>query len=185
MNEKNTFSGQCFCGAVQFTVTGEPAVQGYCHCESCRHWSASPVNALTLWPRERRDHQRHRRNRHVPQNRPEPSQVVQRLRRSCLHRSSRNGAVRYLRRDHSELPIPPHFARAVRRKSTAHPRWSAEIQGLSKELDGSGRHAAGVAHEKLAGCPRLTLPSHSPNGMLTQALTGAGDFWWVFLQRGS
>lgn len=25
---------------------------GYCHCESCRHWSAGPVNAFTLWPPE-------------------------------------------------------------------------------------------------------------------------------------
>jgi hypothetical protein len=23
---------------------------GYCHCDSCRHWSAGPVNAFTLWP---------------------------------------------------------------------------------------------------------------------------------------
>ena len=22
---------------------------GYCHCDSCRHWSAAPVNAFTLW----------------------------------------------------------------------------------------------------------------------------------------
>lgn len=22
---------------------------GYCYCESCRHWSAGPVNAFTLW----------------------------------------------------------------------------------------------------------------------------------------
>ena len=22
---------------------------GYCHCNSCRHWSAGPVNAFTLW----------------------------------------------------------------------------------------------------------------------------------------
>jgi hypothetical protein len=22
---------------------------GYCHCESCRHWSAGPVNAFSLW----------------------------------------------------------------------------------------------------------------------------------------
>ena len=41
--------GSCFCGAVEFTVTGEPAAMGYCHCESCRRWSASPVNAFTLW----------------------------------------------------------------------------------------------------------------------------------------
>ena len=23
---------------------------GYCHCTSCREWSAGPVNAFTLWP---------------------------------------------------------------------------------------------------------------------------------------
>lgn len=40
----------CFCGAVEITVTGEPVAMGYCHCESCRHWSAGPVNAFTLWP---------------------------------------------------------------------------------------------------------------------------------------
>jgi hypothetical protein len=41
--------GRCFCGAVQFAVSGEPAAMGYCHCDSCRHWSAGPVNAFTLW----------------------------------------------------------------------------------------------------------------------------------------
>ena len=49
MNDPATYEGSCFCGAVQFTVTGEPAAMGYCHCESCRHWSAGPVNAFTLW----------------------------------------------------------------------------------------------------------------------------------------
>ena len=44
------YKGSCFCGAVQLTVSGEPAGMGYCHCESCRHWSAGPVNAFTLWP---------------------------------------------------------------------------------------------------------------------------------------
>lgn len=45
-----THRGQCFCGAVAVEVTGEPAGMGFCHCESCRHWSAGPVNAFTLWP---------------------------------------------------------------------------------------------------------------------------------------
>ena len=45
----DSYQGSCFCGAVRFTVTGEPAAMGYCHCESCRHWSAGPVNAFTLW----------------------------------------------------------------------------------------------------------------------------------------
>lgn len=50
MASSKTYNGSCFCGAVQVTVTGEPAGAGYCHCESCRHWSAGPVNAFTLWP---------------------------------------------------------------------------------------------------------------------------------------
>ena len=52
MSERNTYPASCFCGAVQFTVTGEPVGMGYCHCESCRHWSAGPVNAFTLWKPE-------------------------------------------------------------------------------------------------------------------------------------
>lgn len=49
MGDENTFKGRCFCGEVQFTVTGEPAAMGYCHCGDCRRWSAGPVNAFTLW----------------------------------------------------------------------------------------------------------------------------------------
>jgi hypothetical protein len=47
-----THKGACFCGAVQIQVSGEPAGMGYCHCRSCRSWSASPVNAFTLWKPE-------------------------------------------------------------------------------------------------------------------------------------
>ncbi len=49
MSNERSYSGSCFCGSVQFTVTGQPAGMGYCHCESCRRWSAAPVNAFTLW----------------------------------------------------------------------------------------------------------------------------------------
>ena len=49
MSENKTYTGSCFCGAVQIDVTGEPVLMGYCHCDSCRHWSAGPVNAFTLW----------------------------------------------------------------------------------------------------------------------------------------
>ena len=49
MSDESTYEGGCFCGAVQFTVTGAPAAMGYCHCGSCRLWSAGPVNAFTLW----------------------------------------------------------------------------------------------------------------------------------------
>lgn len=47
-----SYKGNCFCGAVQLTVTGEPAGMGYCHCTSCRTWSAGPVNAFSLWKSE-------------------------------------------------------------------------------------------------------------------------------------
>ncbi len=46
------YTGSCFCGAVEVKVTGKPNAMGYCHCASCRSWSASPVNAFTLWPPE-------------------------------------------------------------------------------------------------------------------------------------
>jgi hypothetical protein len=49
MTTDNVYEGSCFCGAVGLKVIGEPAAMGYCHCESCRSWSAGPVNAFTLW----------------------------------------------------------------------------------------------------------------------------------------
>lgn len=53
MNERHSiYQGSCFCGQIQFTVTGQPEAMGYCHCESCRHWSAGPVNAFSLWQPE-------------------------------------------------------------------------------------------------------------------------------------
>jgi hypothetical protein len=52
VSDGKIYRGSCFCGAVQLTVRGEPAGMGYCHCESCRRWSAAPVNAFTLWKPE-------------------------------------------------------------------------------------------------------------------------------------
>ncbi|QBB71188.1 GFA family protein [Pseudolysobacter antarcticus] len=51
MTHKHT--GTCFCGAVEIEVTGKPEAMGYCHCDSCRSWSAGPVNAFTLWKPEK------------------------------------------------------------------------------------------------------------------------------------
>ena len=50
MTEKH--KGACFCGAVQIEASGQPEAMGYCHCGSCRSWSAGPVNAFTLWKPE-------------------------------------------------------------------------------------------------------------------------------------
>jgi hypothetical protein len=52
MRADREYVGRCFCGAVEVRVTGEPKAMGFCHCASCRQWSAAPVNAFTLWPIE-------------------------------------------------------------------------------------------------------------------------------------
>jgi hypothetical protein len=43
------YKGKCFCGTVEVAAAGAPVVMGYCHCDSCRKWSASPVSAFALW----------------------------------------------------------------------------------------------------------------------------------------
>ena len=50
MTQVSTYNATCFCGAVELKLTGEPVFQGYCHCDSCKHWLGAPVNAATLWP---------------------------------------------------------------------------------------------------------------------------------------
>jgi hypothetical protein len=47
--EMTSHKGKCFCGAVEIEVSDTPEAMGYCHCSSCRSWSAAPVNAFTLW----------------------------------------------------------------------------------------------------------------------------------------
>jgi hypothetical protein len=47
--EMTSYNGECFCGAVKLEASGAPEGMGYCHCGSCRSWSAGPVNAFTLW----------------------------------------------------------------------------------------------------------------------------------------
>jgi hypothetical protein len=49
MSNPQRYTGRCFCGEIELEVTGQPEAMGFCHCRACRHWSASPVNAFTLW----------------------------------------------------------------------------------------------------------------------------------------
>jgi len=49
MSEEASYNGRCFCGTVELRLVGQPAAMGYCHCTSCREWSAGPLNAFTLW----------------------------------------------------------------------------------------------------------------------------------------
>ncbi len=46
----DAYKGSCFCGAVEFEVTGAPNAMGYCHCDDCTTWAAAPISAFSLWP---------------------------------------------------------------------------------------------------------------------------------------
>jgi hypothetical protein len=52
MSNHTNYTGNCFCGDVEFTLKGEAEAMAYCHCDSCRQWSAGPVSAFTLWKPE-------------------------------------------------------------------------------------------------------------------------------------
>jgi len=45
-----TYKASCLCGAAQLEIAGDPAVQAYCHCGSCRGWLGAPIHAAALWP---------------------------------------------------------------------------------------------------------------------------------------
>lgn len=49
MSKDSSYTGRCFCGDVEFALNGEAEAMAYCHCDSCRQWSAEPVSAFTLW----------------------------------------------------------------------------------------------------------------------------------------
>ncbi len=40
MDTLKNYKGRCFCDDIQFTLRGDPEAMAYCHCDSCRHWSA-------------------------------------------------------------------------------------------------------------------------------------------------
>ncbi len=45
-------SGRCFCGRVTYEFEGPENWRAYCHCESCRRTTSSPVTAFFGVPRE-------------------------------------------------------------------------------------------------------------------------------------
>ncbi len=54
--------GGCLCGRVRYTISGEPAFTGICHCRNCQHFSGSghvgflcfPASAVTIEGETRR-----------------------------------------------------------------------------------------------------------------------------------
>ncbi len=99
MSNDKSYRGSCFCGAVELRVSGEPAAMGYCHCASCRSWSAGPVNAFSLW---KPDAVRVTKGAGgIGTYHKTDKRVVQGLRRASLHGAPGVGSYRRLRGHHS------------------------------------------------------------------------------------
>jgi len=47
MSNPNEHKASCFCGDVEFTLSGAPEAMAYCHCDSCRRWSAGPLTRIS------------------------------------------------------------------------------------------------------------------------------------------
>jgi hypothetical protein len=45
-------TGGCLCGAIRYSVEGEPFHVGRCHCADCRKESGSTYTIYGQWPRE-------------------------------------------------------------------------------------------------------------------------------------
>ena len=43
---------KCDCGAVKLTLSGEPRVRGFCHCEDCRELLDIPYHSVTAWDKD-------------------------------------------------------------------------------------------------------------------------------------
>ena len=43
MNEKNLLQGGCLCGALRYTISGEPFDADYCYCRMCQKSIGAPV----------------------------------------------------------------------------------------------------------------------------------------------
>jgi hypothetical protein len=44
------FTGGCLCGRVRYTVAGDPAFSGLCHCRNCQHYTGSAFEAVLGFP---------------------------------------------------------------------------------------------------------------------------------------
>ena len=104
------YSGACFCGAVEVEVSGQPEAMGYCHCRSCRSWSASP---------------------RLLQDREEPSPILPNLRRTRDDETSGFRTDRRILSGHPRFPVSAAASCQLRRDGASHARRASEIEGFS------------------------------------------------------
>ena len=45
-------TGKCQCGAIRYSITGEPAYSAICHCRDCRASSGAPMTGWALFPQD-------------------------------------------------------------------------------------------------------------------------------------
>ena len=43
-------TGGCLCGRVRYTLTGEPALSGLCHCRNCQRYTGSAFETVIAFP---------------------------------------------------------------------------------------------------------------------------------------
>lgn len=52
MASTDEYTGGCLCGAIRYSLEGEPFHVGRCHCADCRKESGSTYTIYGQWPRE-------------------------------------------------------------------------------------------------------------------------------------
>ena len=50
MREDMEYKGGCYCGKVRYQATGDPLLQGQCHCRECQYISGGAANMLLALP---------------------------------------------------------------------------------------------------------------------------------------
>mmetsp|Transcript_6957 Transcript_6957/g.11153 ORF Transcript_6957/g.11153 Transcript_6957/m.11153 type:complete len:144 (-) Transcript_6957:160-591(-) len=50
--QNHTTTGGCYCGAVRFSLSERPVLQGQCHCRACQHIAGGAPQYFMLIPRD-------------------------------------------------------------------------------------------------------------------------------------
>ena len=138
-----THNGECFCGAVQIEVSGEPEVSGYCHCRSCRSWSGGPVNAFTLWKPDAV--QIKARGEYVgtfQKTAVKSAAILQKMRRPLDDQPSSTGSHRCLRGHAAVTAVSPQRPRQLCGDGPAHAGRLPKLKDFPTEFGGSGQGIA-------------------------------------------
>lgn len=59
MSKLDDLQGQCLCGAIRITASGESNAVGACHCKTCRRWGGGPFMEIDCGQAVRIDGEEH------------------------------------------------------------------------------------------------------------------------------